>query len=145
MLFDAVKDAEPEDLQTVHSMLMALKRKGRINKIILYIFFLSSFHDLPVFKPGAVKSINSKKLKRRTITLKIIFSKEAKKFLKKQDKPTQQRLINAISNIPNGDIKKLQGRDGYRLRVGSYRIIFNEDGIIINIISIGNRGQIYKH
>ena len=77
--------------------------------------------------------------------MKIIFSKEAKKFLKKQDKPTQQRLRNAISNIPNGDIKKLQGRDGYRLRVGSYRIIFNEDGIIINIISIGNRGQIYKH
>ena len=33
MLFDAAKDAEPEDLQTVHSMLMALKRKGRINKL----------------------------------------------------------------------------------------------------------------
>nr|DAW26288.1 MAG TPA: bacterial toxin [Caudoviricetes sp.] len=31
------------------------------------------------------------------------------------------------------------------MHVGSYRIIFNEDGIIINIISIGNRGQIYKH
>ena len=29
MLFDAAKDAEPEDLQTVHSMLMALKRKEK--------------------------------------------------------------------------------------------------------------------
>lgn len=29
LLFDAAKDAEPEDLQTVHSMLMALKRKER--------------------------------------------------------------------------------------------------------------------
>ena len=27
LLFDAAKDAEPEDLQTVHSMLMSLKRK----------------------------------------------------------------------------------------------------------------------
>lgn len=27
LLFDAARDAEPEDLQTVHSMLMALKRK----------------------------------------------------------------------------------------------------------------------
>ena len=27
LLFDAAKDAEPEDLQTVHSMLLALKRK----------------------------------------------------------------------------------------------------------------------
>ncbi len=77
--------------------------------------------------------------------MEIYFSKEAKKFLKKQDKATQQRLLNAISKIPNGDIKKLHGRNGYRLRVGTYRIIFNEDGIIINIISIGNRGHIYKH
>ena len=27
LLFDAARDANPEDLQTVHSMLMALKRK----------------------------------------------------------------------------------------------------------------------
>ena len=48
LLFDAAKDAEPEDLQTVHSMLMALKRKGRINKIILYIiYFLSIIFSRP--------------------------------------------------------------------------------------------------
>lgn len=29
LLFDAAQDAEPEDLQTVHSMLMALKRKEK--------------------------------------------------------------------------------------------------------------------
>lgn len=29
LLFDAAKDAEPEDLQTIHSMLMALKRKEK--------------------------------------------------------------------------------------------------------------------
>lgn len=29
LLFDAARDADPEDLQTVHSMLMALKRKER--------------------------------------------------------------------------------------------------------------------
>jgi hypothetical protein len=29
MLFDAAQDANPEDLQTVHSMLLALKRKER--------------------------------------------------------------------------------------------------------------------
>ena len=29
VLFDAAKDADPEDLQTVHSMLLALKRKER--------------------------------------------------------------------------------------------------------------------
>lgn len=29
MLFDAAQDAKPEDLETVHSMLLALKRKER--------------------------------------------------------------------------------------------------------------------
>lgn len=29
MLFDTARDAEPEDLQAVHHMLLALKRKGR--------------------------------------------------------------------------------------------------------------------
>ena len=31
VLFDAARDAEPEDLETVHSMLLALKRKERGN------------------------------------------------------------------------------------------------------------------
>nr|DAH14373.1 MAG TPA: Repressor protein CI [Bacteriophage sp.] len=31
MLFDTARDAEPEDLQAVHSMLLALKRKERGN------------------------------------------------------------------------------------------------------------------
>ena len=29
LLFDAAKDAEPEDLQALHGMLMALKRKEK--------------------------------------------------------------------------------------------------------------------
>jgi mRNA interferase RelE/StbE len=75
----------------------------------------------------------------------IIYSKNALKFLKKQDKSTQQRIITAIEKLPlEGDIIKLQGTDGYRLRVGTFRVLFNVDGIIIDIIDIGNRGQIYK-
>lgn len=75
----------------------------------------------------------------------IKYSKNALKFLQKQDKPTQRRLINAISNLPAaGDIKKLQGTDGYRLRAGNFRVLFDVDGTIIDIIDIGNRGQIYK-
>ena len=75
----------------------------------------------------------------------ISYSKKAVKFLKRQDVPSQKRLIAAISRLPlEGDIKKLQGIDGYRLRVGNFRVLFNVNGIIIDIIYIGNRGQIYK-
>ena len=75
----------------------------------------------------------------------ISYSKKAVKFLKRQDVPSQKRLIAAIFRLPlEGDIKKLQGIDGYRLRVGNFRVLFNVNGIIIDIIDIGNRGQIYK-
>ena len=75
----------------------------------------------------------------------IVYSKKAEKFLKKQDTPTRKRLVTAISKLPQeGDIKKLQGADGYRLQIGNFRVLFDVNGIIIDIVEIGNRGQIYK-
>jgi mRNA interferase RelE/StbE len=38
-----------------------------------------------------------------------------------------------------GDVKALQGRNGYRLRIGSYRVIFDEDAATILAIYIGRR------
>ncbi|MDB5394757.1 MAG: plasmid stabilization system [Rhodospirillales bacterium] len=38
-----------------------------------------------------------------------------------------------------GDVKALQGRHGYRLRIGSYRVIFDEDATTILAIYIGRR------
>lgn len=76
--------------------------------------------------------------------MEIQYSKQAVKFLKKQDKPTAKRIISAIKELPYGDVKKLQGKNGYRLRVGSFRIIFDKNGNILYIEKIGNRGEVYK-
>lgn len=38
-----------------------------------------------------------------------------------------------------GDVKALQGRNGYRLRIGSYRVIFDEDATTILAINVGRR------
>lgn len=76
--------------------------------------------------------------------MEIHYSKQAIKFLKKQDKPTIIRMINAINSLPAGDVKKLQGQPGYRLRVGDFRIIFDRNGDILYIEKIDNRGQVYK-
>ncbi|HUC16445.1 MAG TPA: hypothetical protein VMA37_02025 [Acetobacteraceae bacterium] len=44
-----------------------------------------------------------------------------------------------------GDVKALQGRDGFRLRIGSYRVIFDEDATTILAIYIGGRSTMtYK-
>ena len=38
-----------------------------------------------------------------------------------------------------GDVKRLKGRDGYRLRIGVFRVLFDEDGQTILTIYIGRR------
>ena len=55
--------------------------------------------------------------------------------------------MQSISNLPSGDIIKMSGKYNlFRLRVGSYRIIYSiqEDKLIIRVIEAGNRGDIYK-
>lgn len=76
--------------------------------------------------------------------MQINYSKQAVKFLSKQNKIVQKRIIDAINKLPSGDVRKLQGRTGYRLRVGNFRIIFDTSGNILYIEEIDNRGQIYK-
>lgn len=76
--------------------------------------------------------------------MRIHYSKQAIKFLKKQDVSTRKRIITAIENLPVGDVKKLQGTESYRLRVGDYRVIFDKDGYAILIVKIDSRGQIYR-
>ena len=39
----------------------------------------------------------------------------------------------------SGDVKKLSGRNGYRLRIGRYRVLFDEDAMMILAIYIGKR------
>lgn len=79
---------------------------------------------------------------------KIEFSKKAAKFFNTQPPQQQKRLAKAISKLPEGDVKLLKGYSSniYRLKVGDYRIIFtiNHEKSLIQILIIGNRGDIYK-
>ncbi len=80
-------------------------------------------------------------------TYKIIFEKEAQKFLDKQNKNNRIRLYKAIYKLPEGtDIKKLKGHNLYRLRVGDFRVLYSIDDVIrlIDIENIDSRGDIYK-
>ena len=78
---------------------------------------------------------------------KIKIRPKALKFIEKQDKNQKLRIYKAIYNLPNGDVKKMAGcKNEYRLRVGNYRIIYeqNLNEFIILITRVENRGQIYK-
>lgn len=78
----------------------------------------------------------------------IIVDKPAMKFIDKLPKPDRARIADALEKLPdNGDIKELKGHKGwFRLRVGTYRIIYTVDNgqLIVRVIDAGNRGQIYN-
>ena len=82
------------------------------------------------------------------MTYRIVIEKPAMKFLQKQPQAQRERLLRAIQGLPdNGDIKPMSGHENlYRLRVGSYRVIYTIEGdlLIIRVLTIGNRGDVYK-
>ncbi|MGQ3276817.1 MAG: type II toxin-antitoxin system RelE family toxin, partial [Shinella sp.] len=41
------------------------------------------------------------------------------------------------------NVKKLQGRIGFRLRVGNWRVIFDENGNVLDVLEVDSRGSIY--
>lgn len=76
--------------------------------------------------------------------MNIKYSKQSKKFISKHDLKTQERIKSAINKILVGDIRPLKGFDNrYRLRVGTYRIIFTLGENEIYILLADNRGDIY--
>ena len=82
------------------------------------------------------------------MSYRIILDKPALKFLQKQPKAQQERLLRAIQGLPDaGDIRPMSGHENlYRLRVGSYRVLYSVDGelLIVHVLTIGNRGDVYK-
>jgi mRNA interferase RelE/StbE len=51
--------------------------------------------------------------------------------------------LEAYATTGHGDVKKLKGRAGARLRVGDWRVIFYEEGGRIVVIAVGHRRGIY--
>ena len=46
----------------------------------------------------------------------------------------------------NNNVASLNGRDGYRLRVGNYRVIYSiDDGeLVVQVLKVKPRGEVYK-
>jgi len=75
---------------------------------------------------------------------------KAAKALEKIGEPDYSAIkssIYALSNNPrpHGYIK-LKGREGYRIRIGDYRVIYNifDKTLIVDVVRIGNRRDIYE-
>ncbi len=83
-----------------------------------------------------------------TFTVRI--EKTPRKFLKTLQISDRKRIDIALALLADNPMppkaKKLAGRNGYRIRVGDYRIIYEiqKSVLVILIIDIGHRREIYR-
>ncbi|MFA5873471.1 MAG: type II toxin-antitoxin system RelE/ParE family toxin [Anaerolineales bacterium] len=83
---------------------------------------------------------------------KITYTTQAAKSLLKMPRNTANLIrekLGQIANDPFASIpnsKKLQGRPGYRLRVGEWRVIYeiNKNEVMIIVMKIAPRGEVYR-
>jgi mRNA interferase RelE/StbE len=80
----------------------------------------------------------------------VVLSKKVQKQLDAFSETIALPIIEAITSLeenprPNG-CKKLKGRDGYRIRTGNYRIIYDifDNELIVDVIILGHRKDIYE-
>lgn len=80
----------------------------------------------------------------------IFIERYAQKQILKLDKKIIPLIKKAIAELADNPrppkCKKLKGEDAYRIRVSNYRIIYeiNDDKIIVIVVSVGHRKDIYK-
>jgi mRNA interferase RelE/StbE len=81
----------------------------------------------------------------------ILLSRKARRILDSLSDQIVASIHSAIVSLEKNPrpvgCKKLKGRDAYRIRRGKYRIIYEiiDDKLLIHIITIGHRRDIYKN
>lgn len=80
---------------------------------------------------------------------RIEWTETARKGLAKLDKDSARRIKRAVERFAQttaGDVKKLQGIDPpeYRLRVGDYRVRFDQHDETIRVLRVRNRKEAYR-
>ena len=81
---------------------------------------------------------------------RVTLRKQAVKALEKINDPYYTAIKQSIYSLshnprPQG-YKKLKGRDGYRIKVADYRIIYDifDDILLVDVIVLGHRKNIYE-
>ena len=80
----------------------------------------------------------------------ISYTRQALKALRRMPADTAQRIIAKIEQYAQepetqaNNVTALKGQEGIRLRVGDWRVIMNDDGVVLAVLEIGPRGRVYE-
>ena len=79
----------------------------------------------------------------------VLIEKRAQRALGKVVQPHRDRIVSAIRGL-SGDprppgVKKLSGREAWRIRVGSYRILYeiSDTELVVLVVAVGDRRDVY--
>ncbi len=81
---------------------------------------------------------------------KLVFKKSVAKDLREFPKKDLARILkcfDALADDPRpAGCEKLSGQDRYRIRQGSYRIIYEiqDDVLIVVVVKVGHRRDVYR-
>ena len=86
--------------------------------------------------------------KDRLASVKIVtFTSTARKAFRRLPPDVQEQLVAKMTRYGAtgaGDVVKLTGSDGARLRSGDYRVIFIETDATLDIVMVGHRRDVYR-
>src|SRR3954468_13820687 len=82
---------------------------------------------------------------------RVIISKSVQKQLKILPNNIRGRILARLSNLESDprppDVKKLKGRDAWRVRVGDYRVIYDihDRELQVIVVTVGHRRDVYRY
>lgn len=84
------------------------------------------------------------------MTYQVILQRPAEKELEALDSSIHKRIVTRLLALeenprPTG-VKKLQGQESYRLRIGDYRVLYTIDDKSrkVFIMAVGHRREVYR-
>ena len=82
--------------------------------------------------------------------MQITYMPDAVKDLKRIGHVAAAKVMDKMSSYATNpaafanQVKKLHGEESLRLRVGDCRVLFTENGLVLNVLRVGHRREVYR-
>jgi mRNA interferase RelE/StbE len=84
------------------------------------------------------------------VSYRVLLLPAASKGLRRIDPQVRSRIRGAIALLAQDPrppaSRKLRGRDGYRVRIGDYRILYliQDEILLVVVVTVGHRRDVYE-